>query len=44
MVTALDALCTNCGKEIRVSVGEYFLCKLCYTDKVINGIDKDVNS
>ena len=44
MVTALDAVCTSCGKEIRVSTGDYFLCKRCYNDKVMNDIEKDVNN
>ena len=44
MVTTIDALCANCGKEIRVSTGDYFLCGKCYNDKVINEIDKDVNN
>ena len=44
MVTTLDAICTNCGEKIRVSVGDFFLCEKCYNDKVLNDIDKDVNN
>jgi len=44
MVNCIDALCTDCGEEIRVLTGDFFLCDPCFQSRVGMEINKDINN